>query len=81
MSEAMIDLLTPVKIQVRKITSDNDKDFVNHKDIKQKLFSPFFFADANKGRMRISMASSQTCLKDVTLDKSVMMGYKLLRTN
>lgn len=45
-SEAMIDLLTPVKIQVKTITSDNGKEFADHKKVRQKLFSPFFFADA-----------------------------------
>ena len=45
-SDAMIDLLTPVKIQVKTITSDNGKEFADHKKVRQKLFSPFFFADA-----------------------------------
>ena len=45
-SEAMIELLKPVRLQVKTITSDNGKEFANHKKVKQKLFSPFFFADA-----------------------------------
>ena len=45
-SEAIIERLTPIRLQVKTITSDNGKEFANHKDIKQKLFSPFFFADA-----------------------------------
>jgi IS30 family transposase len=45
-SEAMIELLMPVKIQVKTITSDNGKEFADHKKVKQQLFSSFFFADA-----------------------------------
>lgn len=45
-SQAMIELLKPVRLQVKTITSDNGKEFAQHKKVKQKLFSPFFFADA-----------------------------------
>lgn len=45
-SEAMIELLKPVRLQVKTITSDNGKEFAQHKKVKQKLFSSFFFADA-----------------------------------
>lgn len=45
-SEAMIELLKPVRLQVKTITSDNGKEFADHKKVRQKLFSPFFFADA-----------------------------------
>ena len=45
-SEAMIGLLKPVRLQVKTITSDNGKEFAQHKKVKQKLFSLFFFADA-----------------------------------
>ena len=45
-SEAMIELLKPVRLQVKTITSYNGKEFAQHKKVKQKLFSPFFFADA-----------------------------------
>ena len=44
-SEAMIELLTPIRLQVKTITSDNGKEFAEHKKVKRKLFSPFFFAD------------------------------------
>lgn len=42
----MIERLTPIRLQVKTITSENGKEFANYKDIKQKLFSPLFFADA-----------------------------------
>lgn len=45
-SEAMIELLKPVRLQVKTITSDNGKEFAQHKKVKQKLFSSFFFTDA-----------------------------------
>lgn len=45
-SDAMIALLAPVKLQVKTITSDNGKEFADHKKVRQQLFSPFFFADA-----------------------------------
>lgn len=45
-SEAMIELLKPVRLQVKTITSDNGKEFAQHKKVKQKLFSSFFFANA-----------------------------------
>ena len=45
-SEAMIELLKPVRLQVKTITSYNGKEFAQHKKVKQKLFSSFFFADA-----------------------------------
>ncbi|MGP5538346.1 IS30 family transposase, partial [Psychrobacter glacincola] len=38
-SEAMIELLAPVRLQVKTITSDNGKEFAQHKKVKQKLFS------------------------------------------
>ncbi len=44
-SEAMIDLLTPLRLQVKTITSDNGKEFALHKKVRQELFGPFFFAD------------------------------------
>uniref|UniRef100_UPI00191AAFD8 IS30 family transposase n=1 Tax=Psychrobacter frigidicola TaxID=45611 RepID=UPI00191AAFD8 len=44
-AEAMIDLLTPIRLQVKTITSDNGKEFADHKEIKQTLFSLFYFAD------------------------------------
>jgi IS30 family transposase len=45
-SGAMIDLLTPIRLQVKTITSDNGKEFADHKGVKQKIYSGFFFADA-----------------------------------
>ncbi|WP_201618091.1 IS30 family transposase [Psychrobacter urativorans] len=44
-AEAMIDLLTPIRLQVKTITSDNGKEFADNKEIKQTLFSLFYFAD------------------------------------
>ena len=43
---AIIDLLTPIRLQVKTITSDNGKEFADHKGVKQKIYSGFFFADA-----------------------------------
>ena len=45
-SDAMIALLMPVRLKVKTITSDNGKEFAQHKKVRQKLLSPFFFADA-----------------------------------
>ena len=45
-SEAMIGILKPVRLQVKTITSDNGKEFAQHKKVKRKLFTSFFFADA-----------------------------------
>jgi IS30 family transposase len=45
-SEAMIALLMPVRLQVKSITSDNGKEFATHKAIKQRLYSGFYFTDA-----------------------------------
>ncbi|MGP9669676.1 MULTISPECIES: IS30 family transposase, partial [unclassified Psychrobacter] len=38
--------LTPVRLHVKTITSDNGKEFADHKAIKQRLYSGFYFADA-----------------------------------
>ncbi|MDN3454739.1 IS30 family transposase, partial [Psychrobacter sp. APC 3350] len=43
---AMINLLTPVRLQVKTITSDNGKEFAEHKEVKRRLYSRFYFADA-----------------------------------
>jgi len=45
-SQAMIELLAPVRLQFKTITSDNGKEFAKHKKVKQKIFTPFFFVDA-----------------------------------
>lgn len=45
-SDMIIGLLTPVRLQVKTITSDNGKEFAYHKAVKQSLYSGFFFADA-----------------------------------
>ena len=64
----MIELLAPVRLQVKTITSDNGKEFAQHKKVKQKLFSHFFFADAYASwRRRVGL---RACLRVVTLDKS-----------
>ena len=44
--DAMINLLAPVKLQVKTITSDNGKEFADHKEVKGRLYSRFYFADA-----------------------------------
>ena len=63
-SEAMIELLTPVKIQVKTITSDNGKEFANHKKVRQKLFSPFFFADAYASWQRGSNENTNGLIRE-----------------
>jgi len=45
-ADAMINLLAPVKLQVKTITSDNGKEFADHKKVKGRLYSRFYFADA-----------------------------------
>ncbi|SNT70455.1 IS30 family transposase [Psychrobacter sp. LV10R520-6] len=45
-ADAMVNLLTPVRLQVKTITSDNGKEFAEHKTVKQRLYSKFYFADA-----------------------------------
>ncbi len=44
-ADAMISLLTPMKLKVKTITSDNGKEFAHHKAVKQGLYSMFYFAD------------------------------------
>lgn len=44
--QATIALLRPVKMFVKTITSDNGKEFANHKAISKQLHSLFYFADA-----------------------------------
>ena len=45
-ADAMVVMLTPVRLHVKTITSDNGKEFADHKAIKQRLYSGFYFADA-----------------------------------
>lgn len=44
-ADAMIHLLTPMRLKVKTITSDNGKEFAYHKAVKQGLYSMFYFAD------------------------------------
>ena len=44
-SNTVITLLTPVRLRVDTITSDNGKEFAHHKKIKEHLESMFYFAD------------------------------------
>ena len=44
LAEVVIDMLLPYKEFVHSITSDNGKEFAEHKKISEKLNSEFFFA-------------------------------------
>jgi len=43
-SDAIINLLAPVSDQVHTLTSDNGKEFADHKNIADKLSAKFYFA-------------------------------------
>ena len=45
-AEAMVSMLTPIRLRVKTITSDNGKEFADHKEVKRRLYSRFYFADA-----------------------------------
>lgn len=45
-ADAMVNMLMPVKLNVKTITSDNGKEFADHKEVKRRLYSRFYFADA-----------------------------------
>lgn len=51
-AQAMIDLLTPIKRFVKTITSDNGKEFSQHKRVSKALKSRFFFAEPYKSWQR-----------------------------
>ena len=63
-SDAMIDLSTPVKIQVKTITSDNGKEFADHKKLRQQIFSTFFFADAYASWQRGTNENTNGLIRD-----------------
>ena len=44
-SEALIEMLTPIKPILHTITSDNGKEFAYHKDISSALNTNFYFAN------------------------------------
>ncbi|WP_201618096.1 IS30 family transposase [Psychrobacter urativorans] len=44
-ADTMITLLNPIRLQVKTITSDNGKEFADHKEVKNRLYSMFYFAD------------------------------------
>jgi len=44
LASAVIDIMTPYKQFVHSITSDNGKEFAEHKKISKKLLTEFFFA-------------------------------------
>jgi transposase, IS30 family len=44
-SEALIEMLTPIKPILHTITSDNGKEFAYHKNISQALNTDFYFAN------------------------------------
>ena len=44
-SEALIEMLIPIKPLLHTITSDNGKEFAYHKDISQALNTDFYFAN------------------------------------
>ena len=43
-SDAIINLLAPISDQVHTLTSDNGKEFADHKNIADKLSAKFYFA-------------------------------------
>ena len=51
-TNAIINLLSPVSDQVLTLTSDNGKEFANHKSIAKKLNAKFFFADTYSSQQR-----------------------------
>lgn len=44
-SEALIEMLIPIKPLLHTITSDNGKEFAYHKDVSQALDTDFYFAN------------------------------------
>ena len=44
-SEALIEMLTPIKPLLHTITSDNGKEFAYHKDVSSALDTDFYFAN------------------------------------
>ena len=73
-SEAMIELLAPVRLQVKTITSDNGKEFAQHRKVKNKsslaLSSlPMLMRHGSEEPTKIPTALSEsTCLRVVTLE-------------
>lgn len=51
-SDAMINLLITMEIRAKTITSDNVREFADHKKVRQKLFSSFFFTDVYESWQR-----------------------------
>ena len=43
-TEALIEMIQPIKAITKTITSDNGKEFAEHKRISEKLLAEFFFA-------------------------------------
>jgi IS30 family transposase len=44
-TNALIEMLTPIKSVIKTITSDNGKEFAYHKDISEALDTDFYFAN------------------------------------
>lgn len=59
-SEAMIELLKPVRLQVKTITSDNGKEFAQHKKVKKSSLAlsslPMLMRHGSEEPTRIPMA-------------------------
>ncbi len=59
-SEAMIELLKPVRLQVKTITSDNGKEFAQHKKVKKSSLAfsslPMLMRHGSEEPTRIQMA-------------------------
>jgi len=43
-TDAMVEMLEPIKEVIKTLTSDNGKEFAYHKEVAQKLDSEFYFA-------------------------------------
>jgi len=51
-ADAMVELLLPYRDRVHTITTDNGKEFSNHKDIAKRLGANIYFAHPYRSRER-----------------------------
>lgn len=63
-ADAMVNLLTPVRLHVKTITSDNGKEFAEYKEVRECLYSMFYFADTYASLQRATNENTNGIIRE-----------------
>lgn len=75
LAKTVIDLMLPYKNYVLSITSDNGKEFAEHKKISKKLLTEFFFAHPYSSLERGLSEYTNKLIRQYIPKKSIFSHY------